>query len=126
MRTQDEQPTPADEGPVERTVRPLVRCGLCGADKGYTLDEGSTFRWWSVRCADCGQEVSEARAASGPAPLFPPTRTTPADEEWNRAGAYADRLRAAIERMAACESTYTARVIANVALHGIQDERPNV
>lgn len=31
----------------------------------------------------------------------------------------------AIQRMAACESIYTARTIANVALHGIQDERPN-
>ena len=122
----DENTQLPEGGPLDGMVRPLVRCGLCGADKGYTLDQGSTFRWWSVRCADCGQEVSEARAASGPAPLIPPSRTTPADDEWNRAGAYADRLRAAIERMAACESIYTARAIANVALHGIQDERPNV
>jgi hypothetical protein len=35
-------------------------------------------------------------------------------------------LRAAMQRMAACENIYTARAIASVALHGVQDERPNV
>ena len=103
----------------------LVRCPLCGADEGYTLDEGSTSRWWSVRCADCGQEVGEARVAFGPSPLIPPSRTTPADEEWTRAGAYADKLRAAIKQIAACENILTAFEIANVALHGVQGERPN-
>ena len=71
----------------------LVRCPLCGANGGYTLEEGSTFRWWSVRCAGCGQEVSEARAALEPTPLTPPERTAPADAAWNAAGAYANEMR---------------------------------
>jgi hypothetical protein len=77
----------------------LVRCPLCGANDGYTLDEGSTFRWWSVCCTDCGQEVSEARASLVPTPLTPPARTALADAAWNAAGAYAERLRAALTEL---------------------------
>ena len=121
----DEQNSVAVGLPLELRVGRLVRCPLCGADKGYTLDEGSTFRWWSVCCADCGQEVSEARAALGPTPLTPPARTAACDAEWNSAGAHAEKLRAAIQRMAACENIYTVRAIASVALHGLH-EAPNV
>lgn len=79
----------------------LVRCPLCGDDKGYKLFQGSTFRWWSVSCAGCGQEVTECRAAFGSTQHTPAGRTLPADAAWNAAGAYADRLRAAINRACA-------------------------
>ena len=72
----------------------LVLCPLCGENKGYTLAEGSTYRWWSVQCAGCGQEVTEARA-DYPAETTP--RTTRADDGWNEAGAYAQGLRIEIE-----------------------------
>lgn len=82
-------PPPLPEPPDTK----LVRCPLCGEDKGYKLDEGSTFRWWSVCCAGCGQEVTECRAAFGSTQRTPPSRTLPADAGWNAAGAYAERLR---------------------------------
>lgn len=75
----------------------LVPCPLCGGDKGYKLDEGSTHRWWSVKCADCGQEVAEARAEY-PAETTP--RTKRADEMWNEAGKHAQGLRDQIARQA--------------------------
>ena len=91
---QNDQPLPvlsSDE------LGPLVPCPLCGADKGYNLDEGSTYRWWSVCCAECGQEVSEARAKY-------PAETTPrvgtADHAWNEAGRHANQLRQALRQVA--------------------------
>ena len=67
----------------------LVACPLCGALDGYVLAEGSTFRWWSVRCAKCGQEVSEARAAY---PAVEMLRTARADVAWNAAGQHSHEL----------------------------------
>ena len=61
----------------------LVACPLCGALDGYVLDEGSTFRWWSVCCAKCRQEVSEVRAYC---PDKKTPRTARADVAWNEAG----------------------------------------
>lgn len=91
------------QGDVPAEVRltdglgPLVACPLCGADKGYTLAEGSTFRWWSVSCAECGGDVGECRSdmrkhLGG----VLPDRCDSADEAWNDAGAYAQRLREAL------------------------------
>jgi hypothetical protein len=123
----DEHTQPPEGRPLDRGVRRLVRCPLCGAEKGYVLGEGTTFRWWLVWCANCGREVGECRThgslqADGTMPETCPA----ADVVWDKAGAYAECLRMAIQRMAACESIYTARVIANVALHGLQDERPGL
>ena len=70
-------------------VAELVACPICGALDGYVLAEGSTFRWWSVRCAKCGQEVSEARSAY-PAVEMP--RTARADVAWNAAGQHSHEL----------------------------------
>lgn len=93
---------------VDLRVVPLVACPLCGAESGYRPDEGSTCRWWSLRCASCRQEVTEC--AAGKNLYFTnETRWPHCDEAWNAAGAYADAwrvkaemLRAAIER--ACAS----------------------
>lgn len=74
----------------------LVPCPLCGVDSGYLLDEGSTYRYWSVQCANCRQEVAEARATH-PAETTP--RTASADAAWQEAGAHAAGLRAEIERL---------------------------
>ena len=71
----------------DRVSTDLVACPLCGADKGYQLCEGSTSRWYSICCVACGQEVVECRIAADPAAA------------WNKAGAYADGLRAEIERL---------------------------
>ena len=89
----DKIDTPAGVGSNDQLGR-LLPCPLCGDDKGYNLCEGSTFRWWSVQCGACGQEVTEARATY-PAETTP--RTARADAAWNDAGAYASRLRAALK-----------------------------
>lgn len=86
------------KGEAMSEAQKLVACPLCGADEGYRLDEGSTYRWWSVHCAGCGQEVSEARATY---PAETASRTSAADEAWNAAGAYAQSLR---DRIAALEA----------------------
>jgi hypothetical protein len=80
---------------MRRNQPKLVPCPLCGADEGYKLYEGSTIRWWSVCCASCEQEISEARKAN-PEELTP--RTRPADEVWNKAEEYAERMRIGHQR----------------------------
>lgn len=78
----------------------LVPCPLCGADKGYTLSGGSTYRWWRVTCADCGREVDECRSDDRTRlGEILPDRCESADEVWNEAGAYADRLRADVAKL---------------------------
>ena len=74
----------------------LVPCALCGEDKGYILDAGSTYRWWSVKCAACGQEVAEARANN---PAETTLRTARADDAWRNAGAHAAGLRGELQRL---------------------------
>ena len=76
---------------------PLVGCPFCGASNGYTLGDGSTFRWWIVLCADCGADVAECRSVSSTKLDAPkPARWPAADEEWNAAGAHAHMLRTAL------------------------------
>lgn len=72
----------------------LVPCPLCGGEKGYALREGSTYRWWYVSCAACGDELGECHAdrTHGDGPL--PTRWEHADDHWNAIGAHAQSLRA--------------------------------
>lgn len=76
----------------------LVPCPLCGEDKGYTLHEGSTYRWWWVRCAACGSDLAECssdrRTVMGQ-PL--PERWPSADTAWNEQGRHAHQLRAALD-----------------------------
>lgn len=88
---------PVPSGSSPQTEAELCRCPLCGADKGYRLSEGSTFRWWSVQCAGCGQEVSECRSNNATQFDAPkPARWPAADEQWNSAGAHAQGLRTAL------------------------------
>lgn len=83
----------------------LVACPMCGADKGYTLSEGSTFRWWRVTCSDCGRDVDECRS-DGRTRLggILPDRCESADHAWNEAGAYAQKLRDALLPLANAHS----------------------
>lgn len=87
---------------MERSVRPLALCALCGADKGYTLGVGDTYRWWTVCCGACGRQVDECRSdgnisMNASKPLSWPA----ADVAWNEAGAHAEESRANRENMAA-------------------------
>ena len=95
----DKNETPAGVGSNDLLGR-LLPCPLCGADKGYTLGEGSTYRWWSVQCGACGQEVAEARATY-PAETTP--RTARADAAWNESGSHANGLRAKVAELEAAE-----------------------
>ncbi len=83
----------------------LVACPMCGADKGYTLSEGSTYRWWRMNCADCGRDVDECRSDNR-ARLggILPDRCESADHAWNEAGAYAQKLRDALLPLANAHS----------------------
>jgi hypothetical protein len=78
---------------------PLVACPLCGADKGYKLSEGSTYRWWDLYCAGCGGTVAECssdrRTQLG---TELPARWPAADEAWNSVGAHAHNLRTLLAR----------------------------
>jgi len=72
----------------------LLPCPLCGKNKGYSLSEGSTYRWWNMTCNGCGRIVDECssdRRMTTGTPL--PERCRNADEAWNDAGEYAESLR---------------------------------
>ena len=84
------------DGPHERTVGPLLPCPCCGASDGYRLAKGSTYRWWSVQCAACGQAFGECASDRRRTPTLL-NRHRPADEHWNKIAAHADRLRALAE-----------------------------
>lgn len=80
----------------------LTQCPLCGADQGYTLQSGSTYRWWAVHCNACGETTGECRAEAGfPYYAEPPARHENADEHWNAAGEHADGLRRKIAELEA-------------------------
>ena len=91
----DHKPAPPLGLGSSEGLGPLVPCPLCGANKGYSLAEGSTYRWWSLLCADCGQETAEARANY---PAETTLRTLRADAEWNAAGKHAQELRTALQQ----------------------------
>lgn len=72
----------------------LVRCPLCGEDKGYTLGTGDTYRWWTVCCGACGRQVDECRSDGNTSMnAAKPLSWPAADEVWNAAGALAVALR---------------------------------
>ena len=80
------------------TAPALAPCPLCGKSAGYSLDEGSTFRWWSVDCRNCGSTLNECRSdQNSQFGVTPPERWPAADEVWKRAGAYAEGLRLELE-----------------------------
>jgi hypothetical protein len=81
---------------LAEVLPPLVRCPLCGGRKGYSLYEGSTYRYWRLACKACGDEVGECPAQRIPYDTPRPARWGPADEHWNSVGAYADGLRQAL------------------------------
>jgi hypothetical protein len=71
------------------TPESLVACPFCGAAAGYTLADGSTYRWWTVTCAACGGELGECAAdRTLPAGAPKPKRWRWADEHWNLCGAH--------------------------------------
>ena len=79
-------------------LTPLVACPLCGADSGYTLRDGSTYCWWILSCAQCGEEVGECRAdRTHRAGAALPQRWHLADDHWTMVGAHAQQLRVTIE-----------------------------
>lgn len=71
----------------------LTPCPLCGAEYGYHLEPGSTFRWLAVLCGSCDELVAECRATlyDELGSELEPTSEV-ADEAWNAAGAYASSL----------------------------------
>lgn len=78
----------------------LLPCPMCGAEKGYQLLGGSTYRWLLVSCAGCGSDVGECRAD----PSLPYTSPIPeisewADDVWNESAAHAQALREDNERL---------------------------
>ena len=78
----------------------LVHCPLCGAGNGYTLTDGSTYRWWIVSCAGCGHDLGECHAdRTLKHGTDKPGRWKWADEHWNEVGAHAQGLRDALETM---------------------------
>ena len=80
------------------TTLPLVPCPICGRRDGYLLDEGSTFRWWTVNCRSCETTLGECRSdQNSQFGVAPPTRFPAADAQWNAVGAYAEGLRVALE-----------------------------
>jgi hypothetical protein len=98
--TNTHSPAPAAEPLALRLsegLGPLVACPLCGGHGGYELLLGSTYRWWWVRCVDCGSDLAECRADRALMPGQPfPKRWPAADCSWNELGAYADKLHAAL------------------------------
>lgn len=86
--------------PLDGGARPLVPCPLCGGTKGYKLSDGSTYRWWSLLCADCGEILGECRS-NGYARMDEPKpeRDEGADEAWSAAGKHAQELRDEIDRL---------------------------
>ena len=86
----------------------LFACPLCGADKGYMLQGGSTYRWWEVCCKACGEAVTECRSDRNTSLDAPkPDRDIAADEAWNAAGQYAEGLR---KTLAECSEADTKRL----------------
>lgn len=84
---------------------PLVGCPLCGADNGYLLAEGSTYRWWLAQCKHCGGTVAEcASDCRTTAGTVLPDRWPAADRAWNDAGGYANSLRVEVERLRDCRT----------------------
>lgn len=97
--------------PMTEGLDPLVGCPFCGANSGYTLGDGSTFRWWTVLCAGCGAGVAECRSDNRTKLDAPkPDKWAAADAAWNEAGAHAHKLRVSLaaihHRVCHGESTF--------------------
>lgn len=65
----------------------LSPCALCGEENGFSLEEGSTYRWYKLCCASCGQAVDEIIILADPIAA------------WNKSGAHAEGLRSEIARL---------------------------
>jgi hypothetical protein len=76
---------------------PLVACPFCGAQDGYKLAEGDTYRWWLVQCKACGAGVAECHSdRRTQAGTELPATWKAAHEAWNEAGKHANALRCAL------------------------------
>lgn len=108
----------------------LVPCPLCGGASGYTLKNGSTYRWHYAYCASCGEVVAECCAGELRFEEEPPTtRTAEADTAWNEAGAYAEGLRVELDKLRAGAETFRqfeSLVIGEGAWQRFQSEIVNV
>jgi hypothetical protein len=91
---------------------PLVPCPLCGENKGYKLHEGCTYKWVSVQCGACGQEVAESRASY---PINIGIDMVNAHIAWNAAGAHANGLRVKIAALKAIADVVRQQVAAECA-----------
>lgn len=83
-------------------VERLPPCPLCGGEKGYSLHEGATYRWWDVQCSNCGRVVDECasdRRTNLGSVL--PERWKAADAVWSESAKYAEGMRAEITRLRA-------------------------
>lgn len=82
--------TAAPSKPANQETAALLPCPMCGSDKGYNLDLGSTYRWWNVECNGCGRVLDQCR--SDRRSVFDtklPKRWPAADKVWNEAAAHA-------------------------------------
>jgi hypothetical protein len=89
----------------------LLPCPMCGNQDGYTLSEGSTYRWWNVNCKGCGRMIDECasdRRTSIGTPL--PEHCEIADEAWNEAADYAGKLRQQLAEQTSGEPVATIEV----------------
>ena len=91
-----------DGSGLSEGLGPLVACPLCGESKGYTLHDGTSYRWWRVCCGHCGAGVAEChsdRRTQAGSEL--PQTWMAAHEAWNEAGKHAHELRQAVRELAA-------------------------
>lgn len=85
---------------AERQFAGLLPCPVCGRSDGYTLHDGSTYRWWMVRCVGCDAELGECRSNGSTRLDAPkPLRCKAADQVWQEAGKHAQSLRNEIKRL---------------------------
>jgi hypothetical protein len=90
----------------------LLPCPFCGNQQGYTLSEGSTYRWWNMTCKGCGRLVDECRSdRRHDAGRELPETWPDADESWNDAGEYAEKLRQQLTKPADARLIKAAKAV---------------
>ena len=90
----------------------LNPCPLCGGAEGYKPLEGSTFRWWQVVCAACGERVTECRSDPGVRWDRVPSSHPHADAAWQEATKHHAIVRTTARLLAEQVNTLSARVAA--------------
>jgi hypothetical protein len=89
-----------NECPLDRVVRRLHACPLCGGRQGYSLQESDSYRYWVVVCEACKERLTECRSdrrtRTG---TNLPTVWPDADDAWNSVAAHAQHLRSRIAEL---------------------------